>query len=141
MAGVTAPHRAFNIKGLGLQPHPSLRIDAKSFSGALTNLGWGPTRCVKASARRDEEEKAPELEPSLSRLRPSTLRSRDNVGRSVAASEKGRAPNWGLPRRKNSSGRTDTGCTRRSVARRCGGLSQERKRADPASPRPAQGER
>jgi hypothetical protein len=39
VAGVTALHRAFNIKGLGLQPHLSGPIDAKGFSGALTNLG------------------------------------------------------------------------------------------------------
>jgi hypothetical protein len=38
MAGVTALHRAFNIKGLGLQPHLSGPMDAKGFSGALTNL-------------------------------------------------------------------------------------------------------
>jgi len=38
---VTALHRAFNIKGLGLQPHLSGPIDAKGFSGALTNLGGG----------------------------------------------------------------------------------------------------
>jgi hypothetical protein len=39
MAGVTALRPAFSTKGLGLQPHPSGRMDAKGFSGALTNLG------------------------------------------------------------------------------------------------------
>ena len=47
VAGVTALHRAFNIKGLGLQPHLSGPIDAKGFSGALTNL---PARLAEVSA-------------------------------------------------------------------------------------------
>jgi hypothetical protein len=54
MAEVTALHPAFSIKGLGLQPHLSGRMDAKGFSGALTNLGGGPTRCVNAPARLAE---------------------------------------------------------------------------------------